>query len=203
MTALRHVTARATPWSFLLALCLLLPLGCGSGTSDIIPDVSANCGCHAAGAVGVPGTTPSGLMSAAEIALCEEVFAQVNDERMARGLTPLLWHPGASDVAYAHTVYQEGIGTITHDGPGGCVAPTDCLAMRLATGGVTGFSAWGENVARGQQTAQEVMCDVFGWMNSQGHCENILTDGFTHIGMAVRTGALDGPYWTQVFLRIP
>ena len=103
-----------------------------------------------------------------------------------------------------HSIYQDSINTLTHDGPGGCTnPPTDCLLQRLNNGGVAGFSAWGENVAAGQLSAQEVMCGQVSWMLSAGHCANILSPDFTHVGMGVRLGGGTGPYWTQVFLRIP
>ena len=154
---------RACTFLILLLLGVVPGLGCGSGGGDGgSGTVPANCGCNAAGAMGTPGSTPSGPnggMSAGEIALVEEVFAQVNAERTDRGLNPLAWHAAASDVAWTHTLYQVGLGQITHDGPGACASPTDCLDQRLTAGGVTqaNRSAWGENVARGQATAQAVM----------------------------------------------
>ncbi len=190
----------------ILLLALVPNLACGGGSSPA--PVPAGCGCQAAGAAGVVGSTPpgpQGTMTAAEIALVEEVFAQVNAERMGRGLTALRWHPAASDVAMAHSVHQEAVGDITHDGPGACAAPTDCLDERLSAGGIApgARSAWGENVARGQATAQDVMCGAISWMLSAPHCANLLEPTFTHIGIAVKTGGVNGPYWTQVFLRIP
>jgi uncharacterized protein YkwD len=60
------------------------------------------------------------------------------------------------------------------------------------------FSLAGENIAAGQQTPEEVMA---GWMASQGHCENIMEPGFTHIGVGlhVATNDMFGLYWTQAF----
>ena len=193
--------------SLMLALVPNLACGGGGGSSST-GTVPAGCGCNAPGAVGVGGSTPvgpNGGMSNAELALVEEVFAQVNAERAARTLAPLQWHAVASDIAWAHTLYQVGIGQITHDGPGNCALPTDCLDQRLTAGGITQAmrSAWGENVAAGQGTAQQVMCGSVSWMLSAGHCANILNAAFTHVGIAVKTGDPGGPYWTQVFLRIP
>lgn len=205
-----HTTPKRLVVPVVLLFAVFPVLGCGSsgggggGTSGL----PANCGCDAAGAIGIGGTTPvgpNGGMSMAELALVEEVFAQVNAERAARMLPALQWHAVASDIAWAHTLYQVQIGQITHDGPGACAQPTDCLDQRLTNGGLPqgGRSAWGENVARGQATAQDVMCGTFGWMNSAGHCANLLNGDYTHIGIAVKTGDANGPYWTQVFLRIP
>ncbi|SIT80670.1 CAP domain-containing protein [Edaphobacillus lindanitolerans] len=52
-----------------------------------------------------------------------------------------------------------------------------------------------ENIAMGQRTPEEV---VKGWMESPGHRQNILTPGFTHIGIGYDPS---GHYWTQQFIQ--
>lgn len=42
------------------------------------------------------------------------------------------------------------------------------------------WQAYGENLTRGQQSVEMAMNS---WMNSQGHKENILKPGYTHIGV--------------------
>lgn len=56
----------------------------------------------------------------------------------------------------------------------------------------------GENVATGAETAEAV---VQGWLNSPGHCANIMSPGFTEMGVAfaVDRKSKAGIYWTQVF----
>lgn len=56
----------------------------------------------------------------------------------------------------------------------------------------------GENIAIGAQTAEVV---VQGWIDSPGHCANIMTPGFTEMGVAfvVDRKSDAGIYWTQVF----
>jgi len=53
--------------------------------------------------------------------------------------------------------------------------------------------AWGENVAWGYTSVTSVMQ---GWLNSPGHCSNIMNANFTQLGAA----GVDN-YWTQVFAR--
>lgn len=60
--------------------------------------------------------------------------------------------------------------------------------------GITYKSA-GENIAKGQRSAQEV---VNAWMNSAGHRANILNKNYTHIGVGYVS---DGNYWTQMFIQ--
>jgi len=63
--------------------------------------------------------------------------------------------------------------------------------------------AWrvvGENVAAGAGDATEVMS---GWLDSPGHCANIMSADFTEMGVAFAINPKDdyGVYWTQVFAR--
>jgi len=58
-----------------------------------------------------------------------------------------------------------------------------------------------ENVAAGQLTPEDA---VASWLESAGHCANLMDPGFTEtgIGTALATPGADGPdwpYWTQVF----
>lgn len=58
----------------------------------------------------------------------------------------------------------------------------------------------GENIADGAQTADAV---VQLWLKSPGHCANIMTAGFTEMGIAFAVDRKSdaGIYWTQVFAR--
>jgi uncharacterized protein YkwD len=56
----------------------------------------------------------------------------------------------------------------------------------------------GENVARGQRNAADVMDS---WMNSAGHRANILNCGFKAIGVAVARGVDGTLVWGQLFGR--
>ena len=59
----------------------------------------------------------------------------------------------------------------------------------------------GENIAFGQHTPQQA---VASWLDSPGHCANIMNARFTEMGAAYgiaaekRSGIV---YWTQVFGR--
>ncbi|TWO65028.1 CAP domain-containing protein [Caenimonas sedimenti] len=57
-----------------------------------------------------------------------------------------------------------------------------------------------ENIAAGQFDAHSVMR---GWLNSPGHCSNIMDPKFTEIGVAcaARAGTVYGGYWTMVLAR--
>jgi uncharacterized protein YkwD len=55
----------------------------------------------------------------------------------------------------------------------------------------------GENIAYGPKTVDEV---VQGWLDSPGHCENIMDPRFAEMGIALAPGHVKrGLYWVQVF----
>jgi uncharacterized protein YkwD len=55
----------------------------------------------------------------------------------------------------------------------------------------------GENIAYGPVSAEEV---VKGWLNSPGHCANIMEPRFREIGIAFAVGRKRGAiYWVQDF----
>jgi uncharacterized protein YkwD len=58
----------------------------------------------------------------------------------------------------------------------------------------------GENIAYGPQTVEEV---VRGWLDSPGHCANIMDPRFVEMGIAWAPGQLGrrGLYWVQVFAQ--
>lgn len=55
----------------------------------------------------------------------------------------------------------------------------------------------GENIAFGPESAEEV---VRGWLESSGHCENIMDARFAQIGIGLAEGSRRGHiYWVQSF----
>jgi uncharacterized protein YkwD len=55
----------------------------------------------------------------------------------------------------------------------------------------------GENIALGPESAEEV---VAGWLDSPGHCANIMDARFQQIGVGLATGKKRGKiYWVQTF----
>jgi len=84
--------------------------------------------------------------------------------------------------AYAKTMHDGNF--FDHTGQDGS-SPTD----RMDAAGIKWRGA-GENIAEGQQTPQEVMDS---WMNSPGHCANIMGD-YSLIGIGFYQGD-----WVQDF----
>ena len=68
--------------------------------------------------------------------------------------------------------------------------------QRIASAGYGAYKAAAENIAAGQTTPAAV---VNGWMNSSGHCKNIMDPGLKEIGVGYAAGGSYGHYWTQDF----
>lgn len=118
-----------------------------------------------------------------------EVVALTNEERVKNGLAPLEIDEALSKVARDKSFDMQTNNYFDHQSP---VYGSPFDMMRAY--GIQYTSA-GENIARGQQTPQEV---VNAWMNSPGHRENILNSDYTHIGVGY---VEQGHYWTQQFIR--
>lgn len=121
------------------------------------------------------------------------ILTLVNMQRVNHGLQPLQLDARLNAAAQQHTIDQGLLGDIYHVAPDG-TGPGE----RIKAVGYT-FSSWGENVAAGQRSPEEVMES---WMNSPGHCRNILNPGFTELGVGyAETITSYRVWWTQTFAR--
>lgn len=133
----------------------------------------------------------------------KEMLTHVNDVRsQARTCgsenhpvaAALSWHCTLEAVAYEHNRDMGDHNFFSHTGSDG-LAPAD----RVKNAGYD-WSAVGENIAVGQQTIDAVMA---AWLDSPGHCANIMRTSYTEFGAASYT--VDGSdfriYWTQIFAR--
>ncbi|MFF9144646.1 CAP domain-containing protein [Streptomyces sp. NPDC014861] len=118
----------------------------------------------------------------------DEVISLVNAERAKAGCGPLTANATLARAAQGHSADMAARDYFDHTNPDG-----DGPGERVTAAGYP-WSTYGENIAMGQTTAEQVM---EGWMNSPGHRANILNCDFKEIGVGVHTDG--GPYWTQVF----
>lgn len=96
-------------------------------------------------------------------AMAEQVFALVNEERVANGIHALIWSEDMYNIA-VQRCYENDI----HAG------------MRAGTS---------ENQSEGQQTAEEI---YQGWHDSPGHHDNYMNPNYTYSAVAVRVVPLMG-----------
>jgi len=104
----------------------------------------------------------------------------------------LAWHCTLEDVAAAHSRDMGDHNFFSHTGSDGLT-----VGDRVTNAGYA-WSGVGENIAAGQQDIDAVMG---AWLDSPGHCANLMQPAFTEIGMSVYsvTGSDYPIYWTQVF----
>ncbi len=117
-----------------------------------------------------------------------EVSQLVNQARAAAGLPPVVGNGALSCAAVGQSADQATRQVMTHNGSNGSTA-----GARMSYCGY-GWSTWGENVAAGQSSAQQVMQ---AWMNSPGHRANILNPRFTQIGIGAVASGAGTIYWTM------
>ncbi|MEU0967874.1 CAP domain-containing protein [Streptomyces sp. NPDC005917] len=131
----------------------------------------------------------SAPITVSEAAAAEaQVLKLVNEERAKVGCSALSANSSLTGLAESFSGDMAARDFFDHTDPDG-KTPWD----RAATAGIANLG--GENIARGQATAQAVM-DA--WMNSEGHRANILNCDFKTLGVGVHFGA-GGPWWTQDF----
>ena len=117
----------------------------------------------------------------------QEVVELTNVEREKNGLEPLKADKELSRVAREKSNNMAEVGYFDHNSPT-YGSPFDMMQSY----GID-YRTAGENIAKGQQTPEEV---VNAWMNSSGHRANILNGDFTHIGVGY---VEQGNHWTQMF----
>ena len=132
--------------------------------------------------VPTPEPTPVPAASGYDLTKAQEVFNLVNSIRAENGLPALSW----DDKLYESSQIRAQEITInwSHTRPDG----TDCFTVSDVL--------HGENIAYGYPDATSV---VAGWMDSQGHRENILREGFTRTAIAYYLTADGTPYWCHHF----
>jgi len=105
---------------------------------------------------------------------------------------PLAWNKDLAAAALAHSQDMAQQNYFAHKNKQGNEVPQRAEAQGYR------WRHIGENISRGQTSAQEA---VTGWINSPGHCYNLMNARFTEFGagVAIRQGKRPAAYWTQVF----
>lgn len=102
---------------------------------------------------------------------------------------PLTWNERLGAAAQAHSEDMVHMDQLSHEGSEG-----ETLADRIGAAGYEA-RAWAENVAAGQPDATAV---VAAWLDSPGHCANIMSADYTEFGAGVDRDASGTRYWTLV-----
>ncbi len=126
---------------------------------------------------------PRGAASQSKAAGPEQtLFRLANQERMARGLTPLSWNAPLAAAARAHALRMSQQDALSHQYPGELG-----MADRAAKAGAR-FSSLAENIGEERQ-AETLHAE---WMESPPHRANLLDPQLDSVGIAVveRSGNL-------------
>ncbi|MEU6217506.1 CAP domain-containing protein [Streptomyces sp. NPDC047022] len=138
-------------------------------------------------AIPTASSTPTPTSTPTASSVVARIVALVNAERGEAGCSPLTLDSTLTKVAQAHSADMAEHQNMSHTGSDGS-SPGD----RITAAGYN-WSSYGENVAYGYSTPEQVMA---AWMSSPGHKANILNCGFKEIGVGL---AQPGSYWTQDF----
>jgi uncharacterized protein YkwD len=137
-----------------------------------------------------PAASPAPASTSPQDTFDQQILGLVNQERAKVGADPLRINEQLDLAADQHTLDQASMNKMSHTGSNG-----SNMGDRIKNAGYV-FSYAGENVAYGFGDAAAVMS---GWMNSEGHRQNILNPNYKEIGIGYAQGADGRPYWTQDF----
>lgn len=150
------------------------------------------------GSVTQPQTTPTNTTSNPQpINQKATLLKLVNDARKVarncgdtymKAVGEVTWNDKLEQSAISHSQDMNTNNFFSHTGSDGSSAGDRIKKMGY------NWQTYGENIAMGQTTEQEV---INGWLNSPGHCKNIMNGNFKEMGIAKK-----GSYWTQVFGKL-
>ena len=123
----------------------------------------------------------------------QRAFELINDERRARGRSPLVIDGELTRMARYHSENMAGRGFFNHVDREGLD-----LTGRAAVLGLVGWKALGENIAYNQGYDDPTAFAVERWMISDKHRANILNREFTHAGIGIAKAADGSVFFTQV-----
>lgn len=112
-------------------------------------------------------------------------------DRSFNATNELIWNDQLAEAALAHSQDMATRNYFDHtsldgENPGARINRTGYVA-----------STWGENIAAGYGTVEQA---IQGWIDSPGHCANIMNSNFTEFAVAIAQSNTStyGSYWTMV-----
>ncbi|MEL6658303.1 MAG: CAP domain-containing protein [Bacteroidota bacterium] len=173
-----------------LLVCTLFLVSCGPDPAPIEEEAR----------IEEPNTSvvdvPSKPEPSATPAVFQAMVVAINDLR-AKGcrcggnqmppVGPLRWNNTLATTAAQHSADMAKAGRLNHTGTDGSTA-----GDRIKRNGYS-WRSYGENIAQGYPSAEAALQ---GWIESPGHCQNLMKADFMEFGAAV-----EKRFWTQVFAR--
>ncbi len=163
-------------------------IACGAVKEAAIDDQAATRGIHEGeGEIYIDdeaiALAASGASSQAAIEACTAVFNLMNQQRVAQGLSALVWSDALTNAAQVRA--NEITSSFSHTRPNGSDFWT-----------VDSSVQYGENLAKLYQSADSVYA---AWMNSPTHAANIMDSGYKTVGIAICQTSDGSWYWAQEF----
>lgn len=197
MKYLESTPARAALLAELFSAVLLLA-ACGGGGSDAPAPAAASPTSSPAPAP-APPTSTGATCGIADFAVTS--LARINAVRAAgancgaNGVFPpvpaLTWNAALTTASSAHSADMAALNYFSHTSADGRTLGTRVTAAGYA------WSRLGENIAAGYAGIDSVMN---GWVDSDGHCANLMSPNFTQVGLACVPGTSTSTYntyWTM------
>ena len=169
-------------------ICVAICFGsCQKNSSEVKPTSKTDT----TGTTGTSGnntTVSTGLDNTAMLQMVNNVRATgcTCGTTVMPPVAPLTWNNVLAAAALAHSQDMNATGDFSHNASEGT-----SFSDRITAAGYTNWRALGENIAYGYTTEQAVFN---GWIQSEGHCKNIMNASFKEMGAAKA-----GTYWTQDF----
>ncbi len=106
--------------------------------------------------------------------------------------SPVTWNSKLASAAQSHSEDMASEDFFSHTGSDGSTVANRVTATAYS------WRTVGENIYAGFSEAERAMT---AWLDSPGHCRNIMDPDFTEVGMAVVVSSTSTyqAYWTQVF----
>ena len=162
--------------------------------------VSCNDGGDVNDGGSVNEASSSGKVCQSATSIMQEMTQLINDARGQSRLcgevefqktAQIFWNEQLYQAANSHSQDMSSNNFFNHTGSDGLDA-----GMRIEATGYTAIT-WGENISAGHTNSRDV---VDSWLNSPGHCANIMNPAFTEIGSACAENVSSDydVYWTLV-----
>ena len=204
---------KSTALPLLAAVAAALLAGCGA-PATLQPRPAAAIQPRPAAVAPAPETSAMGATSSlpgvnrarpacGPQASSQEILQRINAARVsgyrcgrkAYGpAAPLRWNAALQAAAQGHSLDMAKRNYFEHVSPEGATVRTRLRAAHYKS------SMVGENIAAGVRTMPEA---VQSWLESPGHCENIMNPEFDEVAVAcvAQPGTEWGTYWTMVLGR--
>jgi len=174
----------------------MLATGCGGGDSASSAGTAGQSGAAAGTTTTSSPTATSATATCGQPTFQSDLMQAINAARQqARscGATPypaaaaVAWNEALAAAATSHSADMALHATLSHTGSDGST-----LATRASAAGYR-YTALAENIAWNYPAVADVMS---GWLQSEGHCANLMGAVYRDVGAACVRAADGSTYWT-------